>query len=379
MNSRSLLCSEQLRTSLASASGSRTRATLWSPPPTRRAPTLSSRRSSLTPRSSSPPRKSPSSLHVPIPSYTQIVANDASSFHPGYLTPERLAKAKNLKIAITAGIGSDHVDLPAANKTNGGITVAEVTGSNVVSVAEHVVMTILVLLRNFVPAHEQVAKGNWDVAAVAKQEYDLEGKVVGTVAVGRIGERVLRRLKPFGCKELLYFDYQPLSAEKEAEIGCRRVDSLEEMLAQCDVVTINCPLHEKTKGLFNKELISKMKPGSYLVNTARGAIVVKEDVAAALKSGHLAGYGGDVWFPQPAPADHPLRTAVNPFGFGNAMTPHMSGTSLDAQKRYADGTKAILESYLTGKHDYRPEDLITYGGDWATRSYGQREKINTNQ
>ncbi|KAM0452356.1 hypothetical protein ACHAPV_007268 [Trichoderma viride] len=297
-------------------------------------------------------------------------------FHPGYLTPERLAKAKNLKIAITAGIGSDHVDLPAANKTNGGITVAEVTGSNVVSVAEHVVMTILVLLRNFVPAHEQVAKGNWDVAAVAKQEYDLEGKVVGTVAVGRIGERVLRRLKAFDCKELLYFDYQPLSAEKEAEIGCRRVDNLEEMLAQCDVVTINCPLHEKTKGLFNKELLSKMKPGSYLINTARGAIVVKEDVAAALKSGHLAGYGGDVWFPQPAPADHPLRTAVNPFGFGNAMTPHMSGTSLDAQKRYADGTKAILESYLTGKHDYRPEDLIVYGGDWATKSYGQREKAN---
>ncbi|KAF3077348.1 hypothetical protein N5P37_008580 [Trichoderma harzianum] len=298
-------------------------------------------------------------------------------FHPGYLTAERLAKAKNLKIAITAGIGSDHVDLVAANKTNGGITVAEVTGSNVVSVAEHVVMTILVLLRNFVPAHEQVASGKWDVAAVAKQEYDLEGKVVGTVAVGRIGERVLRRLKPFGCKELLYFDYQGLKPEVEAEIGCRRVDTLEEMLAQCDVVTINCPLHEKTKGLFNKELISKMKKGSYLVNTARGAIVVKEDVAEALRTGHLAGYGGDVWFPQPAPADHPLRTAVNPFGFGNAMTPHMSGTSLDAQKRYADGTKAILESYLTGKHDYRPEDLIVYNGDWATRSYGQRDKINT--
>jgi formate dehydrogenase len=182
-------------------------------------------------------------------------------FHPGYLTKERLAKAKNLKIAITAGIGSDHVDLDAANKTNGGITVAEVTGSNVVSVAEHVVMTILVLVRNFVPAHEQIVAGDWNVAAVAKNEYDLENKVVGTVAVGRIGERVLRRLKAFDCKELLYYDYQPLSAEKEAEIGCRRVDSLEEMLAQCDVVTINAPLHDKTRGLFNKELISKMKKG----------------------------------------------------------------------------------------------------------------------
>jgi formate dehydrogenase len=295
-------------------------------------------------------------------------------FHPGYLTAERLAKAKNLKLAITAGIGSDHVDLDVANKTNGGITVAEVTGSNVVSVAEHVVMTILALVRNFVPAHEQVASGEWNVAAVAKDEYDLEDKVVGTVAVGRIGERVLRRLKGFDCKELLYFDYQPLKPEVEKEIGCRRVHDLEEMLTQCDVVTINCPLHENTRGLFNKELISKMKKGSWLVNTARGAIVVKEDVAAAIESGHLRGYGGDVWFPQPAPKGHPLRYAKNPFGGGNAMVPHMSGTSIDAQKRYAAGTKAILKSYLSGKHDYRPEDLIVIGGDYATKAYGERNK-----
>ncbi|KAI6093138.1 formate dehydrogenase [Hypoxylon rubiginosum] len=234
-------------------------------------------------------------------------------------------------------------------------------------------MTILVLVRNFVPAHEMIQAGDWEVAAAAKNEYDLEGKVVGTVAVGRIGERVLRRLKPFDCKELLYYDYQPLRPEVEAEIGCRRVDSLEEMLAQCDVVTINCPLHEKTRGLFNKDLIAKMKPGSWLVNTARGAIVVKEDVADALKSGHLRGYGGDVWFPQPAPKDHVLRYAKNPFGGGNAMVPHMSGTSIDAQKRYAAGTKAILESYLTGKHDYRPEDLIVRDGDYVTKAYGQRK------
>lgn len=117
-----------------------------------------------------------------------------------------------------------------------------------------------------------------------------------------------------------------------------------------------------------------MKPGSWLVNTARGAIVVKEDVAEALKTGHLRGYGGDVWFPQPAPKDHPLRYAKNPFGGGNAMVPHMSGTSLDAQKRYADGTKAILESYLTGKHDYRPQDLIVIDGDYATKAYGERAK-----
>ena len=114
--------------------------------------------------------------------------------------------------------------------------------------------------------------------------------------------------------------------------------------------------------------------GSWLVNTARGAIVVKEDVAAAMKSGHLRGYGGDVWFPQPAPKDHPLRYAKNPWGGGNAMVPHMSGTSIDAQKRYAAGTKAILDSYFSGRKDYKLEDLIVHKGDYATKAYGQRAK-----
>lgn len=115
-------------------------------------------------------------------------------------------------------------------------------------------------------------------------------------------------------------------------------------------------------------------PGSWLVNTARGAIVVKEDVAEAVKSGHLRGYGGDVWFPQPAPKEHPLRYVQGPWGGGNAMVPHMSGTSIDAQIRYAQGTKAILDSYFSGRHDYNNQDLIVHEGDYVTRSYGQRKK-----
>ncbi len=118
--------------------------------------------------------------------------------------------------------------------------------------------------------------------------------------------------------------------------------------------------------------------GAWLVNTARGAIVVKEDVAAALKSGQLRGYGGDVWFPQPAPKEHVLRTAsymgggMN--GGGNAMVPHMSGTSIDAQARYAAGTKRILESYFSGKHDYLPADLIVMDGKYATKAYGEGKR-----
>ena len=158
--------------------------------------------------------------------------------------------------------------------------------------------------------------------------------MVGTVGAGRIGHRVLQRLKPFGCKELLYYDYQSLPEAAAKEVGARRVENLEDMLAQCDVVTINCPLHEKTLGLFNEKMLSKMKKGAILVNTARGAIVDRDALVKAVESGHISAYGGDVWLPQPAPANHPWR--YMPY---NSMTPHYSGTTLDAQARYAAGTK----------------------------------------
>lgn len=278
--------------------------------------------------------------------------------------------AKNLRLCITAGVGSDHVDLNAANERK--ICVAEVSGSNVVSVAEHVLMTILVLVHNYTPAHEQIMGGGWEVAPIARAAFDLENKVVGTVGAGRIGYRVLQRLEPFDCKELLYFDYSALPEEAAKNIKARRVESLEEMVAQCDVVTINCPLHEKTRGLFNKELISKMKKGAWLVNTARGAICDAEAVAEALESGQLLGYGGDVWNQQPAPKDHPWRKMRNELGGGNAMVPHYSGTVIDSQIRYASGTKEILNRYFHGK-DQEPANLIVINGDYASKAYGERK------
>ena len=226
-------------------------------------------------------------------------------FHPAYLTKEVIAEAKNLKCCITAGVGSDHVDLDEANKRK--ISVYEVTGSNVVSVAEHAVMTILVLVRNFVPANRQYLEGDWNVAEVARESYDLEGKVVGTLGSGRIGTRILQRLKPFDCAKLTYYDYQR-NENIEKETGAVRREDLKEFLSELDVLTINCPLYEGTKGLIDAEKISWMKKGAWIVNTARGAIVNAQDVAAALKSGHLRGYGGDVTEVQPAPASHPFHS-----------------------------------------------------------------------
>lgn len=277
-------------------------------------------------------------------------------FWPAYLTRERIEKAARLKLAITAGIGSDHVDLQAA--LDRGITVAEVTYCNSISVAEHVVMAILALVRNYLPSHDVARSGGWHIADCATRSFDLEGMHVGTVAAGRIGTAVLRRLKPFDV-HLHYCDRHPLPPEVEAELGVTRHASVAEMVPLCDVVTINCPLHPETENLFDSAMIGRMKRGAYLVNTARGKIADRDAVAAALERGHLAGYAGDVWFPQPAPSDHPWRTMPH-----NGMTPHISGTSLSAQARYAAGVREILEDFLSDR-PIRDEYLIAEGGRLA--------------
>jgi formate dehydrogenase len=277
-------------------------------------------------------------------------------FWPAYLTAERIAKAPKLKLALTAGIGSDHVDLQAAIEH--GLTVAEVTYSNSISVAEHVVMMILALVRNYIPSYKWVLDGGWNIADCVSRSYDLEGMQVGSVAAGRIGSAVLRRLAPFDVG-LHYTDRHRLPADVEQQLGLTFHPTVESLVGICDVVTINAPLHPETENMFNADLLAKMKRGAYLVNTARGKICDRDAVAEACESGQLAGYAGDVWFPQPPPADHPWRTMAH-----HGMTPHISGTSLSAQARYAAGAREILECWLDGR-PIRDEYLIVDGGRLA--------------
>ena len=277
-------------------------------------------------------------------------------FWPAYITAERIARAPNLKLAITAGIGSDHVDLAAAAAN--GLTVAEVTYSNSISVSEHVVMMILALVRNYIPSYGWVVRGGWNIADAVSRSYDLEGMVVGTVAAGRIGTAVLRRLAPFDVK-LHYTDRHRLPEAVEKELNLTFHPDAESLVKVCDVVTINAPLHPETEHMFNDSLIGKMKRGAYLVNTARGKICDRDAIARALESGQLAGYAGDVWFPQPPPQDHPWRTMPH-----HGMTPHVSGTSLSAQARYAAGTREILECWFEGR-PIREEYLIVDKGQLA--------------
>ncbi|MFI6295367.1 NAD-dependent formate dehydrogenase [Nonomuraea sp. NPDC050790] len=287
-------------------------------------------------------------------------------FWPAYLTAERIARAPKLKLAVTAGIGSDHVDLEAAIAH--GVTVAEVTYCNSISVAEHAVMMILSLVRDYLPSHQTVLDGGWNIADRVARSYDVEGMHVGTVAAGRIGLAVLRRLKPFDV-HLHYTDRHRLPREVEEELGLTFHESAAAMVPHCDVVTVNAPLHPETEGLFGDTLIATMKRGAYLINTARARIADRDAVVRALESGQLAGYAGDVWYPQPAPADHPWRTMPH-----HGMTPHISGSSLSAQARYAAGTREILECWLDGT-PIREEYLIVEGGALAgagAHSYSTR-------
>jgi formate dehydrogenase len=287
-------------------------------------------------------------------------------FWPAYLTSERIAKAANLKLAVTAGIGSDHVDLDAAIAH--GVTVAEVTYCNSISVAEHVVMMILGLVRNYLPSNEWVLKGGWNIADCVARSYDLEGMDVGTVAAGRIGLAVLRRLAPFDV-HLHYTDRHRLPTAVEQELNLTYHATAQDLVPACDVVTINAPLHPETEGLFDDALISTMRRGAYLIDTARALICDRDAVVRALESGQLAGYAGDVWYPQPAPPDHPWRTMPH-----HGMTPHISGSSLSAQARYAAGTREILESYFNSS-PIRDEYLIVESGKLAgtgAHSYSTR-------
>tara|TARA_B100000768_G_scaffold109085_1_gene101198 strand:- start:236 stop:1432 length:1197 start_codon:yes stop_codon:yes gene_type:complete len=277
-------------------------------------------------------------------------------FFPYYVTREKMESAPNLKMAITAGIGSDHVDLQAAMDHN--VDVVEVTYCNSRSVAEHIVMQILVLVRDFTTQHKIVNDGGWHIADAVSRSYDVEGMHIGTIAAGRIGIDMLRKMKPFDV-HLHYMDRHRLPEAVEQELNLTFHETVESLVAVCDVINISCPLHPETEHMFNDELISKCKKGAYIINTARGKICDKDAIARACESGQLSGYAGDVWFPQPAPNDHVWRTMPH-----HGMTPHTSGTSLSAQTRYADGVREILECFFAGD-EIRNQYLIVQNGELA--------------
>jgi formate dehydrogenase len=211
-----------------------------------------------------------------------------------------MAKARKLMLAI----GSDHVDLQAAIERN--ITVAEVTCCNSISVAEHVVMMILALGAT-TSRHTNGWSGAAGTSLIASSAPTTSRDACRHRRGRPLGTAVLRRLKPFDA-HLRYYDRHRLPRAVEKELSAIWHPTVEDMVKVCDVVTINAPLHPETEHLFNDALVSKTKRGAYLVNRERGKFCDRDAIVRVLESGRLASYAGDVWFPQPAPKDHPWRT-----------------------------------------------------------------------
>jgi phosphoglycerate dehydrogenase-like enzyme len=232
-----------------------------------------------------------------------------------------LAAAKKAKVLHKWGVGVDNFDLEAAKAQ--GITVARTTGSNAVPVAEFAVGLMIALLRNLAFGHATLsATGAWRTTTLPKESLMISGKTVGIIGFGAIGQNVARMVKGFGCK-VLYNKTRPLPAAEEAALGVTFA-TVEEILAQADIVSLHCPMTPQTAGMIDRKALQSMKPKAVLINCARGGVVIESDLVEALKAKEILGAATDVYEQEPVPADHPLLKLENA-----VVTPHIAAMAAD--------------------------------------------------
>jgi phosphoglycerate dehydrogenase-like enzyme len=253
-----------------------------------------------------------------------------------------------LKAIHKWGVGYDNIDLEAARAH--GVRVLRTTGSNAIPVAETTLGLILSVTRNLVRGHVGIADGRWRKGELSPTSMTLSGKTVGIIGFGHIGQALARLLSGFGCT-LLYTKRNPLAAEKEAELKARFA-SLDELLASADVVTVNCELNDTTRDLINTDTLARMKTGAVLVNAARGGVVVEEDLAEAVRSGHLGGAAVDVFAIEPIQPNNPL------IGLDRVvLTPHVGAISADSYAPSVTRMVANLQAIAEGRPP-REGDLV---------------------
>jgi phosphoglycerate dehydrogenase-like enzyme len=240
------------------------------------------------------------------------------------VTADIVAAASRVKLFHKWGVGIDNIDIAACQAK--GIRIARTTGSNAVPVAEATVGLMIALARRIVQAHTAVVAGGWPKNEVWRKSILVSGKTVGILGLGAIGKGVAKRLRGFDCT-ILYHNRTRLPDAEEQALGVQ-YRPLDAMLAESDILSLNCPLTPETAGLINAEKLALMKPGSLLVNVARGGIVVEADLVEALKSGHLAGAAVDVFDQEPPPGDHPLLHMDNVI-----CTPHTASTAYENSRR----------------------------------------------
>ncbi|MBN2098542.1 MAG: 2-hydroxyacid dehydrogenase [Dehalococcoidia bacterium] len=268
---------------------------------------------------------------VIIGDYTNNVAMDA----------DVMRAAKQCVLIQQPSTGYQHIDVNAAARE--GIPVANTAGTNTFAVAEHTIMLILACLRKLLLAHEKTRRAEW-----AQDEmplygvFELWGKTLGIIGMGRIGKEVARRAKPFGPR-LIYYDVDRLSPELERSLDLT-YHALDEVMAQSDVITLHTPLTPQTTNLINAERIAKMKPNVVIVNVSRGAIVDEAALAVALKEKRIQGAGLDVFADEPIMPKNPLLDAPNII-----LTPHIAGATNESRSRIIEMTIDNVVSMLRGQ------------------------------
>ena len=245
------------------------------------------------------------------------------------VTADMVAKAPNLKLVIRGGVGLDNVDKDACKAK--GIKVMNTAAASSVAVAEMAMAFMVAIPARLIEAHMAMKEGKFPKNELKRTE--LFKKTLGLIGAGAIASEVAKRAVAFGMKVIAYDPF--LSTHPVAELK-----TLDEVLAQADVISIHTPLTDQTKGMFNKDTIAKMKDGVMIINTGRGKVVVEDDLAEALKSGKVRAYGTDVWFSDPPAADCPLLTAPNVF-----MAPHLGASSKENLGRIGDIVVEILSRF----------------------------------
>jgi D-3-phosphoglycerate dehydrogenase len=250
---------------------------------------------------------------------------------------ELIERAANLRVIGRAGVGVDNVDVAAA--TRRGILVCNAPQSNIVSAAEHTVALLLALARNVPQAHAALMQGRWERSRFGGVE--LDGKTLGVLGFGRIGQLVAARARGLGMRILAYDPH--VTRERFRELGATSAASVDEIYASSDFITLHLPLTAETHHLISHDALAKMRPGTRLINAARGSLVDTEALVAALRDGTIDGAALDVFEQEPLPADSPLLGLENV-----VVTPHLAASTHEAQDRAGVQVAEQVVSALSG-------------------------------
>lgn len=248
-------------------------------------------------------------------------------------TEKIINNATNLKVIGRAGIGVDNVDIPAASKK--GVIVMNTPFGNSITTAEHAIAMMMAVARQIPAASASTHAGKWEKSRFMGVE--LTAKTLGVIGAGNIGSIVCNRAQGLKMKVIAYDPF--LSEERAAKIGVTKVE-MDELLAQSDFITFHVPLTDKTRNILSRDAIAKLKPGVRIVNCARGGLVDEEALAEAIKSGHVAGAGFDVFAVEPA-TDSPLFNLPNV-----VVTPHLGAATTEAQENVAIQVAEQMSDYL---------------------------------